>query len=131
MQRQRARVLVVLVAIFAALPLPARATGDFKLIADHLLSGTPLDFTPAGTQPGLGQPILANDDCEVCHGQPSDEVDRRVLPFNSWAGSMMANAGRDPLFWAALDVANADEPITACAAMYLAHGCADMCARTA
>jgi len=32
------------------------------------------------------------------------------MPYNAWAGSMMANAARDPLFWAALDVANADVP---------------------
>src|SRR5690606_12096841 len=32
------------------------------------------------------------------------------MPHNSWGGSMMAHAARDPLFWAALDVANADMP---------------------
>jgi hypothetical protein len=31
-----------------------------------------------------------------------------IEPWDTWAGSMMAQAGRDPLFWAALDVANND-----------------------
>jgi hypothetical protein len=31
-------------------------------------------------------------------------------PWDTWAGSMMAQSSRDPLFWAALDVANNDLP---------------------
>jgi hypothetical protein len=31
-------------------------------------------------------------------------------PWDTWAGSMMAQSSRDPLFWAALDVANNDMP---------------------
>lgn len=68
-------------------------------------------FTPFGTQPGtLTHPILSGyNDCRGCHGEYSPpEVD--VEPFDMWSGSMMANAGRDPVFWAAVDVANNDIP---------------------
>lgn len=61
-------------------------------------------FTPGGTQPGPGgitYEILQPDSCLGCHGD--------YVP-GPWRGSMMANAARDPLFWAALDVANNDVP---------------------
>ena len=61
-----------------------------------------IDFTPRGTQPGLTRPLLFSSDCSGCHGGAAHR------PYDGWAGSMMANATRDPLFWAALDVANAD-----------------------
>ncbi len=68
------------------------------------------DFTPHGTQPGLFASIESNESCGGCHGRGGSPADARLLPFDSWSGSMMANAGRDPLFWAALDVANSDVP---------------------
>ncbi|MBK8284371.1 MAG: hypothetical protein IPK97_05530 [Ahniella sp.] len=49
-------------------------------------------------------------DCRGCHDGLSNGVFRQFLPSNTWGGSMMAHAGRDPLFWAALDVANNDIP---------------------
>lgn len=69
-------------------------------------------FTPNATQPVIAHPIeYAFADpglCENCHGNYDDPND--IEPFNLWSGSMMANAGRDPLFWAAVDVANNDAP---------------------
>ena len=64
--------------------------------------------TQLGTQPGLTHDMLTPDDCGSCHGD-YDEANH-IEPFPTWAGSMMANASRDPLFWAALDVANNDLP---------------------
>ena len=66
-------------------------------------------LTDKGSQPlSLSNPLLAPGDCGGCHGDfdPSSNHE----PWPSWAGSMMANASRDPLFWAALDVANNDLP---------------------
>lgn len=58
---------------------------------------TLLDFQLPGTQPGgLTTPLAT---CSGCH------VDHIV---NNFAGSMMANSARDPLFRAALQVANKD-----------------------
>ncbi|MCB1036221.1 MAG: hypothetical protein KDD47_20525 [Acidobacteria bacterium] len=63
-------------------------------------------FTPKGTQPPLATPIESPGSCASCHGD-YDAVNN-IEPYPTWAGSMMANASRDPLFWAALDVANND-----------------------
>jgi hypothetical protein len=65
-------------------------------------------FTLKGTQPGLAFPLLAPNDCQGCHGD-WDPI-RNIEPWPTWAGTMMAQAARDPLFWAALDVANHDVP---------------------
>ncbi len=66
------------------------------------------DFTPNATQPGIAWPILDPSlECEGCHSGYSAG---HIEPFDTWAGSMMANATRDPIFWAALDVANHDIP---------------------
>ncbi len=64
--------------------------------------------TPNGTQPGLTHPILEPMNCQLCHGEYDD--DNNIEPYPTWSGSMMANSARDPLFWAALDVANNDAP---------------------
>lgn len=65
-------------------------------------------FTPNGTQPPTFYAVDSPTDCSVCHGN-YDGL-RNIEPFETWKGSMMANAARDPLFWAALDVANHDVP---------------------
>ncbi len=70
-----------------------------------LLAGT---FTPNGTQPPLTHALLSPESCRVCHGDYA--IGSHYEPWPSWAGTMMANAGRDPIFWAALDVANDDVP---------------------
>ena len=62
-------------------------------------------FLP-GTQPreltmDLRSPAL----CDSCHGGYAD-----YAANDTWQGTMMANAARDPLFHAALTVANQDRP---------------------
>lgn len=78
----------------------------------------------AGTQPadGRGNPALPafNNEgapgtllnpsrCASCHFNFRQGDQKIYEPFNTWAGSMMANSARDPLFWAALDIANQDD----------------------
>ena len=65
-------------------------------------------FTGNGTQPPLDFVLNPPGVCAGCHG--GTDNGHNVRPYTTWAGSMMANAGRDPLFWAALDVANHDLP---------------------
>ena len=79
-----------------------------------------IDFTPRGTQPDLDYPLAGSASCGGCHGGAPNE---KHYPRNSWSGSMMANATRDPLFWAALDVANADGAANG------AEGIGDFCLR--
>ncbi|MBL0027888.1 MAG: hypothetical protein IPO95_01950 [Rhodanobacteraceae bacterium] len=67
------------------------------------------DFTPHGTQPGLQSVLQSSGDCYGCHAGFFGQQ-QKFMPHSTWSGSMMAHAGRDPLFWAALDVANRDIP---------------------
>lgn len=64
------------------------------------------DFRLPGTQPlSLVDEIATPSACTNCH---SDYGHDAVEPYNNWAGSMMAQSGRDPLMWAALAIANQD-----------------------
>jgi uncharacterized membrane protein YgcG len=64
-----------------------------------------------GTKPGdLAFPDFNDaDNCASCHGGGING-DTSFLPSDTWAGTMMANAARDPVFFAALAVANQDKP---------------------
>ncbi|APR87685.1 cytochrome c family protein [Minicystis rosea] len=64
-----------------------------------------------GTQPGdLAFPAFADADaCLACHGG-GVAGDTTLLPADTWAGTMMANAARDPVFFAALTIAEQDAP---------------------
>ncbi len=66
------------------------------------------DLTSGGTQPPLTNPLRPPSNCQACHGDYNSLSNHE--PWPTWAGSLMANATRDPLFWAALDVANNDLP---------------------
>ena len=82
------------------------------LCALALLLAAPLagaDFTPQGTQPGLAATLDEPLACASCHGA-FEPGEANFLPHSSWSGSLMSNAARDPIFWAALDVANRDLP---------------------
>jgi hypothetical protein len=57
-----------------------------------------------GTQPGEIGNLESPNKCDNCHGGYDQTAEHA---FN-WRGSMMGNAGRDPLFWATLAVAEQD-----------------------
>ena len=61
------------------------------------------DFFFPGTQPNPDETAFAKianpANCDTCHTDPI---------FKAWRGSLMGQAGRDPLFWAAFAVANDD-----------------------
>ncbi len=84
------------------------ATAIVSILALAAIAGVALsgDLTLGGTQPPLTFPIEDPITCSACHGDFNTLSNHEQWP--TWAGSMMANAGRDPLFWAALDVANND-----------------------
>lgn len=67
-----------------------------------------------GTQPGEldgGALVLgAVARCKSCHDRDITAEPALYLPFDGWVSSMMGNAMRDPLFKAALAVANQDVP---------------------
>lgn len=104
----------LLVSVFAsaanALPPAEHWLGVTSQLAP---AGGAIDFTPHGTQPGLVYDIQPPEpQCSSCHALASGDegAEFTFRPFTSWAGSMMANATRDPLFFAALDIANNDVP---------------------
>ncbi len=64
----------------------------------------PTDIQQPGTQPGEISSLESPNKCDNCHGG----YDSAVEPAHNWRGSMMAHAGRDPIFWATLAVAEQD-----------------------
>lgn len=64
----------------------------------------PVDIEQPGTQPQEINALETPDKCDNCHGGYNTSVE----PAFNWRGSMMANAGRDPIFWATLAVAEQD-----------------------
>ncbi len=51
--------------------------------------------------------LLTSDNRMDCHGLTQNGVD----PYSTWSGSLMAHAGRDPLFKAQMVTANQDVAI--------------------
>jgi hypothetical protein len=70
----------------------------------HAETTVPTDIQQPGTQPGDVGNLDTPDKCDNCHGG----YNRAVEPAFNWRGSMMANAGRDPIFWATLAIAEQD-----------------------
>jgi hypothetical protein len=64
----------------------------------------PNEIQQPGTQPGEIGNLESPDKCDNCHGGYNQAVE----PAFNWRGSMMANAGRDPIFWATLSIAEQD-----------------------
>ena len=73
----------------AQLPLPT-TVDDYSIPGTEALSGT--------------VPFQASFICAGCHGGYDDSV----APYELWAPSMMAQSARDPIFFAALAIANQD-----------------------
>lgn len=64
------------------------------------------DFHLSGTQVGdvSTTHITPSSNCVACHGN----YDRPNEPYKTWHGSLMGQAGRDPLFFAQMATANQD-----------------------
>ena len=104
----RARTAVIFVMGSCAFALPSLLGLGGDAAALECPGGGTGCLTEDGTQPGLVFPLLPPSSCAGCHGNYDAAND--IEPSNTWAGSMMAQATRDPVFWAALDVANNDVP---------------------
>ncbi len=64
----------------------------------------PTEIQQPGTQPQEVSNLENPGKCDNCHGGYNELVE----PAFNWRGSMMANAGRDPIFWATLAIAEQD-----------------------
>ena len=67
---------------------------------------TPLDFRVPGTQFGdmSATNLQKAGNCRTCHG----DFNASAEPYATWAGSLMALGGKDPLFFAQMTNANQD-----------------------
>lgn len=80
--------------------------GTVGALLAGLIELTLADFHVPGTQVGAVDPanFLPSSYCTACHEVPGTSAS----PGSSWEGSLMAHAGRDPLFFAQLATANQD-----------------------
>ncbi|HRP63405.1 MAG TPA: hypothetical protein PK400_08950 [Phycisphaerales bacterium] len=74
---------------------------------------TAADFFQPGTQPDpTGKamvPIFSSMNCVICHGDYLwQEWEAYAEPYNGWVNSMMGQSARDPIWHAALAIANQD-----------------------
>ncbi len=78
----------------------------FLINASHASGANevPTDIQQPGSQPLEVGNLESPDKCDNCHGGYNASVE----PAYNWRGSMMANAGRDPIFWATLAIAEQD-----------------------
>src|SRR5262245_5988328 len=98
---------------------PVRRAMNHAPVVPIRLLAVPVALLPfrtagaAGTPPGGlagGSPIETAANCKSCHGGFLTDANTMFMPWDTWAGSMMANAARDPLFLAAVTVAEQDHP---------------------
>lgn len=70
----------------------------------HAAETVPIEVQLPGTQPGEVGNLEGPDKCDNCHQATSPAV----TIAHDWRGSMMAHAGRDPIFWATVAIAEQD-----------------------
>jgi len=70
----------------------------------------PTDVQIPGTQPipTDNPPVISSVGNCGCHGFSAGSQPLESVPEDGWMGGMMANAGRDPLFWSTLAIAEQD-----------------------
>ena len=66
------------------------------------------------TEPGtLTNDLAESTSCQNCHSFPNafqHGADAPYAPYFGWQGTLMANAARDPVFWAGVAIADQDHP---------------------
>ena len=92
--------------------LPTRLVA--AALATPALAQVPTDVQMPGTQPAQVSNTQDSNYCNNCHGNYAPAVE----PWRKWLGGAMAQATRDPLFWAATAISDQDFP-----------GAGDLCLR--
>jgi hypothetical protein len=100
----RAKGLARRVFIVSAAACALGAAGTVLLAS--VLELTVQDFFVPGTQMGMIAPSvhIPSTTCAGCHSG----IDPANEPYATWRGSLMGNAGRDPLFFAQMTLSNQD-----------------------
>jgi hypothetical protein len=68
----------------------------------------PNEIMQPGTQPNEVQNFESPNKCDNCHGGYDEARAYSNEPAYGWRGGAMGNAGRDPIFWATLAIAEQD-----------------------
>ncbi len=109
MIRNPIRHLSVWVPAVCALTWPGQPSAQAQV-------ATNLDnFFLQGTQPdtyGEFTPIISSQDCRGCHEVYNPFGNQEYPIYSRWEASMKANAARDPIWLAALAIANQDAPFS-------------------
>ncbi|MHC4065735.1 MAG: hypothetical protein ACYSUI_14725, partial [Planctomycetota bacterium] len=82
--------------------------GFASLALVHAAEVVPNEIQQPGTQPNEVQNFESPDKCDNCHGGYDEARAYSNEPAFGWRGSAMGNAGRDPIFWATLAIAEQD-----------------------
>lgn len=94
-------------------PLSARWVGVLPWLA-ALWGAAPGSAKADPTEPNtLVNPLIESSACQLCHtfdNAKAAAAEPRYAPFYGWQGSLMANAARDPIFWAGVALADQDHP---------------------
>ncbi|NOX59432.1 MAG: hypothetical protein GXP29_11330 [Planctomycetes bacterium] len=107
-RRRGAMLVVVSCVLFAFTP---------SMFAALPVGTTLEDFFMPGTQPGIGkgtdlqEPLIGPfEQCAACHqaSTPTQTFNESTAQFDRWASSLMGQAMRDPIFLAALTIAEQD-----------------------
>jgi hypothetical protein len=86
------------------LPLFCLAVASLLSAADVV----PTDIMMPGTQPNEVGNFESPNKCDNCHGGYDEARVWSNEPAFGWRGGAMGNAGRDPIFWATLAIAEQD-----------------------
>lgn len=97
MMKTKLKVTLALVPALVAISISVHAWTPKPIHDDPL-------FRMPGTQPDQGVTIKEPVGCIECHGEVTTIAGNLVVPGTFWAGSMMAQAARDPIFWATMAV---------------------------
>ena len=89
------RIRTISTCLVAGLAATVALSWNAKPVADDPLVRMP------GTQPGQVEDLESDKQCLSCHGGSTYQME-------NWKGSLMAQASRDPIFWAGLTVAAQD-----------------------
>jgi hypothetical protein len=91
--------------LIGSLPVALPVVAGAAALVQALVPSTLNDTYQPGIQPSeMIDPIVDAGACYFCHAN----YDPDDAPFERWAGSMMANSMRDPIFHAALAIAEQD-----------------------
>ena len=94
---------VTLISVRYILICIAMAVLQFSSSALYAATTVPIEVQMPGTQPGEAS-LESVTRCDNCH-----QADSPVVTIaHDWRGSMMSHAGRDPLYWATVAIAEQD-----------------------